>query len=230
MKKALKMAALMLCAATMMSLAVSCDSNESKTAQFEKVAAEYKAALDKSNTIIAERIDTIVQKVFYLDPNMEEDGISPINSIVMHNYATNETKSILSETEKLEDYLSWGTDDTIFNHCFSMDYRTAELMGDRLFFVVHTECAFEMETALLFYVNVLDNSLHFVAVCDDVKFDKEKGEIAIHRELMKLAGADLELNYTLSASLSDAEYEAIREEKEEIANQMSKKWCDENYE
>ena len=236
MKKALKTAALMLCAATMMSMVVSCDSNESKTAQCEKVAAEYKATLDQSNTIIAERIDTIVQKVFYLDPNQEDYGTNPINNIVMHDYATNETKSLLPETERLNDYLLWGelvedAEEPSFNHCYSMDYRGSELMGDRLFFVIHTECSFEMETALLFYVNVLDNSLHFVAICDDAKFDKEKGEIAVHTELMKMAGAeDLELNYTLSASLSDAEYAAIREEKEEIANQMSEKWREENCE
>ena len=45
---------------------------------------------------------------------------------------------------------------------------------------------------------------------------------------MKFAGADLEYNYTLSASLSDKEYAAKRDEVEGICNQMSERWREEN--
>ena len=99
-----------------------------------------------------------------------------------------------------------------FNHCFNLDYRSSELIGDRLFMMIHTECSYEMETSLLFYVDILDNSLHYVCTCDDVNYDKEKGTIDVHNDLMKFAGADLEYNYTLSASLSDKEYAAKRDE------------------
>ena len=213
----------------------SCNSNENKLAKFEKQATEFKASLDPSNKVIAERIDTIVQKVFYLEPNQDADGINPINNIMMHDYVSNETKAILPEEEKINDYLVWGElvdDDNeefqSFNHCFNLDYRNSELIGDRLFMMIHTEMSYDMETSLLFYVNVLDNSLHYVCSCDDVKYDKAKGTIDVHNDLMKPAGADLGYDYTLSASLSDKEYAAKRDEIEEICNQMSEQWREEN--
>ena len=238
MKKVLKMAALMLCAASMMT---ACDNNTSnnsgndKTAQFEKKATEFKATLNPSNKIIAERLDSSVQKVYYLDPQQDYDGINPIKNIMMHDYATNDTKALLPEEEKLNDYLLWGElkdeedeEFSSFNHCFNMDYRSSELIGDRLFMMIHTECSYDMETSFLFYVNVLDNTLHYVTYCDDVKYDKAKGTLDIHWDLMKPAGAELEYNYTLSASLSDKEYAAKRDEIEKTCNEMSDKWREEN--
>lgn len=230
------MAALMLCAAFIMT---ACDNNtssnsgENKMAQFEKKATEFKATLDPSNKVIAERMDTVVQKVFYLDPKQDTYGDNPINNIMMHDYATDKTQPILPEEEKISDYLSWGelaNDEEFKNavHCFDLDYRNSELIGDRLFMMIHTECSFEVETSLLFYVNVLDNSLHYVTECDDVKYDKAKGTIDIHKELMKPAGEDLEHNFTLSASSADEEYAAKRNENEEIENQMVEKWREEN--
>ena len=232
------MAALMLCAAAMMTACNcnnSCNSKEDKMAQFEKKATEFKATLDPSNKVIAERLDTIVQKVFYLDPDQEAEGVNPINNIMMHDYATDKTQSILPEAEKLNDYLLYGElsdneESESFNHCFNMDYRNSEFIGDRLFMMIHTECSFERETSLLFYVNVLDNSLHFVSECDDVKYDKANGTIDVQKELMKLAGADLEHDFTLSASLTDEEYAAKRSENATIENQMVASWMEENNE
>ena len=229
----------MLCAATMMTACggnTSCNSDENKMAQFEKKATEFKATLDPSNKVIAERMDTVVQKVFYLDPNQDAEGVNPINNILMHDYATDDTKALLPDEEKISNYLAFGElvdDDEELQSaisCFNLDYRSSELMGDRLFMMIHTECSYEMETSLLFYVNVLDNSLHYVCSCDEVKYDKAKGTIDIHDELMKLAGVDLEYNYTISASLSDKEYAAKRDEIAEIENQMSEKWREENLE
>lgn len=231
----------MLCAASMMTACncnTSCNSDEKKTSQFEKTASDYKATLNPSNKIIAERIDSAVQKVFYLDPSDEAYGVNPINNIMMHDYATNETKALLPEEERINDYLVWGElidpelaeneEYKSFNHCFNLDYRSSELIGDRLFMMIHTEMSYDMETSLLFYVNVLDNSLHYVCTCDDVRYDKANGVIDVHDELMKPAGADLEYNYTISASLSDKEYAALRNEIEEIEIQMSDKWREEN--
>ena len=199
MKKTLKMAALMLCAAAMMTACngnTSSNSDDNKMAQFEKKATEFKATLDASNKVIAERMDTVVQKVFYLDPSQDAYGVNPIKNILMHDYATDKTQPILPEEEKISDYLSWG----------------------------------ELETSLLFYVNVLDNSLHYVTDCDDVKYDKAKGTIDIHKELMKPAGEDLEHNFTLSASSTDEEYAAKRNENAEIEKQLLEKWREENSE
>ena len=90
----------MLCAVAMMTACntnTSSNSAENKMAQFEKKATEFKATLDPSNKVIAERLDTIVQKVFYLEPNQDADGVNPINNIMMHDYATNDTKALLPE-------------------------------------------------------------------------------------------------------------------------------------
>lgn len=237
MKKVLKMAALMLCAASMMTACnnnTSSNSKENKLAQFEKNATEFKASLNPSNKVIAERMDTVVQKVFYLEPNLEYDGVNPIKNIMMHDYATNDTKALLPEEEKISDFIAFGeiveSEDDLQSavSCFNLDYRSSELIGDRLFMMIHTECSYEMETSLLFYVNVLDNTLHFVCTCDDVKYDKAKGTIDVHDELAKLAGADLSYDYTISTSLSDKEYAAKRNEIEEIENQMYEKWREEN--
>ena len=230
------MAALMLCAAAMMT---ACNSNpssnpvENKTVQFEKKATEFKATLDPSNKVIAERMDATVQKVFYLDPNQDAEGVNPINNIFMHDYATDKTLPLLPDTEKLNDYLLYGElvdneESESFNHCFNMDYRNAELIGDRLFMMIHAECSFEMETSFLFYVNVLDNTLHFVTVCDDVKYDKANGTIDVRTELLKPAGEDLAHDFTISASSTDEEYAAMRDENDEIENQMVEKWREEN--
>lgn len=236
MKKALKMAAILLSAAAMMTSCNGSDANskENKLAQFEKKATEFKASLDPSNKVIAERLDTIVQKVFYLEPNQDAEGVNPINNIMMHDYATNDTKTLLPEEEKISDFLAFGeiveSEDDLSSaiSCFNLDYRNSELIGDRLFMMIHTECSYEMETSLLFYVNVLDNTLHYVTDCDDVKYDKAKGTIDIHKELMKLAGAELAHDFTLSVSSTDGEYAAKRTENEEIENQMVEKWREEN--
>ena len=236
MKKALKMAAILLSAAAMMTSCNGSDANskENKLAQFEKKATEFKASLDPSNKVIAERLDTIVQKVFYLEPNQDAEGVNPINNIMMHDYATNDTKALLPEEEKISDFLAFGeiveSEDDLKSaiSCFNLDYRNSELIGDRLFMMIHTECSYEMETSLLFYVNVLDNTLHYVTDCDDVKYDKAKGTIEIHKELMKLAGADLVHDFTLSVSSTDEEYAAKRTENEGIEDQMSEKWREEN--
>ena len=231
------MAALMLCAASMMTACnnnASSNSGENKTAQFEKKAIEFKATLNSRNKIIAERIDASVQKVFYLEPNLEYDGVNPIKNIMMHDYATNDTKALLPEEEKISDFIAFGeiveSKDDLQSAitCFNLDYRSSELIGDRLFMMIHTECSYEMETSILFYVNVLDNTLHFVCTCDDVKYDKTKGTIDVHDELAKFAGADLGYDYTISTSLSDKESAAKRNEIEEIENQMYEKWRKEN--
>jgi hypothetical protein len=45
---------------------------------------------------------------------------------------------------------------------------------------------------------------------------------------MKLAGADLAHDFTLSVSSTDEEYAAKRAENEKIEDQMAEKWREEN--
>ena len=232
MKKVFKMAAFMLCAASMMTACncnTSCKSDENKKAQFEKAASEFKATLESGNVIIGERIDSVVQKVFYIVPNSE----GSIENIEMHDYATNGVLSILPDpvSENIGKELSYAKLTREMGeefNCFNLQYQGSELIGDRLFFVVHAECTFDMETSIVYYVNVLDNTLHYVAECDAVKFDKANGSMEIHKQLLKQAGEDLEHSYNLSASLSDDEYVTKRNENEEIENQMVEKWREEN--
>ena len=232
MKKVFKMAAFMLCAAFMMTACncnTSCKSDENKKAQFEKAASEFKATLESGNVIIGERIDSVVQKVFYIVPNSE----GSIENIEMHDYATNGVLSILPYpvSENIGKELSYAKLTREMGeefNCFNLQYQGSELIGDRLFFVVHAECTFDMETSIVYYVNVLDNTLHYVAECDAVKFDKANGSMEIHKQLLKQAGEDLEHSYNLSASLSDDEYVTKRNENEEIENQMVEKWREEN--
>ena len=237
MKNTLKMAALMLCAAIMMvscNCKTSCKSNENKLAQFEKAATEFKATLDPSNKILGERIDTIVQKVFYLVPDPEGANANYIQDIRMHDYATNGDLSVLPQPisgiyEELPD-VQLAKEMGVEFCCFNLQYRYSELIGDRLFFLIHAECSFDTETSLLYYVDVNDNSLLYVAECDEVEFDKANASMTIHKQLLKQAGEDLELTYNLSASLSDEEYAANRKENQEKEEQMVEKWREENVE
>lgn len=236
MKKVFKMAAFMLCATFMMTACdnTSSNSGNDKTDQFEKKASDFKATLNPGNKIIAERIDSSVQKVFYLEPNEMYDGVNPIKNVMMHDYATNNTQALLPEEEKISDFIAFGEivepegDLSSCMHCFNLDYRSSELFGDRLFMMIHTECSYDTETSLLFYVDVLDNSLHFVCTCDDVKYNKANGTIDIHDELAKFAGADLSYDHTVSATLSDKEYAAKREEVSKIEDEKYNKWREEN--
>lgn len=232
------MTALILCAAAMMTACncnskenTSCNSNDNKTAQFEKKASEFKGTLEPGNVIIGERIDSIVQKVFYLVPN--SDGY--IQNIEMHDYATDGVLYILPlpVSENIGKDLPFAKLANEMGeefNCFNLEYRNSELIGDRLFFVMHTECSFDSETSLLYYIDVRDNSLHYVADCDVVNFDKASESMDIHKQLLKQVGEDLELSYILSTSLSDNDYVAKRHENEETEKQMVEKWMEENTE
>lgn len=67
MKYTLKTLLLLFSAAISISMALlSCDSYERRMARFEKVADDYKSTLGPENRILAEIIDSVAQKVFYL--------------------------------------------------------------------------------------------------------------------------------------------------------------------
>ncbi len=95
MKHTLKTLLLLFSAAITISVALlSCDSYERKMARFEKVADNFKATLGPNNRIIAEQIDSVAQKVFY---TVVLDSITYPKGIMVHDYATGETKMILPD-------------------------------------------------------------------------------------------------------------------------------------
>lgn len=71
------------------------DSNEIKMAQYEKADSEFKATLKPGNVIIEERIDSVVQKMFYLVPNTQGTAPNAFKNIEMHDYAKNGALFIL---------------------------------------------------------------------------------------------------------------------------------------
>jgi len=215
MKKYQSMMLLISITATFSLTLLSCDSYERKMAKLEKVATEFKATLNPNNQIIAEQIDSIAQKVFYLDK--DEDG--NLNNIKVHDYTTNETKSILPESGKIED----------FEFCNS-EFKDSKLIKDRLFLKIQSPyCMWEFGSTGVFFINVRDNSLHYVESCNDAMF-LENGEISITK--FYYLGFDDDYGevetdnkqYTLLTSLSDEAYADNRREQKRIGERLAEEW------
>ena len=211
------MMALLLCAVSIANLMVSCDSYERKMERLNKVASEFKATLGPSNQILAERIDSTAQKVFYLEPDEEEYGDVSIKNIKVHDYTTNETKSILPESGSIEN----------FEFC-GIEYKDSKLIKDRLFIKLQSDCMWRLESRAVFYVNMRDNSLHYVESCDDATF-LENGEIEISKFYYlgegEYGGEETERKqYTLSTSSSDEAYADNRQEQKRIEERLAEEW------
>lgn len=209
--------ALLLCAVSIANLMVSCDSYERKMERLNKVASEFKATLGPSNQILAERIDSTAQKVFYLEPDEEEYGDVSIKNIKVHDYTTNETKSILPESGSIEN----------FEFC-GIEYKDSKLIKDRLFIKLQSDCMWRLESRAVFYVNMRDNSLHYVESCDDATF-LENGEIEISKFYYlgegEYGGEETERKqYTLSTSSSDEAYADNRQEQKRIEERLAEEW------
>ena len=211
--------ALLLCAASIADLMVSCDSYERKMERLNKVASEFKATLSPNNQILAERIDSTAQKVFYLEPNEDGDGIKNIN---VHDYVTNETHSILPEGGSIEDFEFC---DTGYGY---VEYVESRLIKDRLFFKIWSGCMWRLGATGVFFVNIRDNSLHYIESCDDATF-LENGEIEISKYYVlgenEYGGEETERKqYTLSTSLSDEAYADNRQEQKRIEERLAEEW------
>ena len=193
-------------------------SYEYKMARLEKVATEFKATLAPDNRIITEKIDSIAQKVYYLKPDGEGYGGNNIKNIMMHDYVTNETKSILPESGKIED----------FEFC-DITYRESKMIKNRLFFIINSSCMWRLGSTGVFYIDIKDNSLHYVESCDEASF-RENGEIAITK--FYYLGEDEEYGkeetkreeYTLSTSLSDEAYADNRWEQKRKEERLAEEW------
>lgn len=198
---------------------LSCDSYERKMARLEKVATEFKATLSPNNQILAERIDSTAQKVFYLEPDKEGYGDVSIKNIKVHDYTTNETISVLPESGSIED----------FEFC-GIEYRDSKVIKDRLFIKLQSDCMWRLGSTGVFYVNVRDNSLHYVESCDDATF-LEKGEIIIRKfyylgeDDEDYGGEKTEMKeYTLLTSLSDEAYADNRREQKRTEERLAEEW------
>ena len=76
----------------------------------------------------------------------------------------------------------------------------------------------------VFYVNIRDNSLHYVESCDDATF-LENGEIEISKYYDLGEYGELEnKQYTLSTSLSDEAYADNRQEQKRIEERLAEEW------
>lgn len=215
MKKTLRPMLLLLSVMAISSMILlSCDSYERRMAKFKKTATEYKKTLGPNNQIIAERIDSIVQKVYYA---IDDDGDGACENIKIHNYATGKTKLILPESGKIEDYKFCG-----------VAYSKSKLISDRLFLEVVSNCMCEICDHGIFYVDVRNDSLHYVEQCTSADFDGSN-KLNIHKTYY--VGEDKygspinkSKDYTLSTSLSDEAYTDNRREQKKIEERLAEEW------
>lgn len=226
MNRKLKTLFLLLCSTTAFSITlISCDlveskkeqiknkSYERKMVQFKKTAEEFKATLDPNDKIITERIDSVAQKVFYA---IDDEGDGHYENIKMHDYSTGETKSILPESGKIGDFEFCGT-----------SYIDSKLIGDRLFFQIISDCMKD-DNHGVFYIDVRDNSMHYVEKCSYANYEGPEG-IIIHKYCY--LGEDeyghtiVEDNdYSLSTSLSDEAYADNRWEQKRKEERLAEEW------
>lgn len=176
-----------------------CKSYEERMAEFAKEAEEFKSTLPPNTDVLCIITDSIATKVFY----REEDS----SSITVYDLETDSKSKIILEDE-------------MYYYGFK-----ARRYNDRLFVIVETgACGSGLGNLHgVFYINVRDNSSHFVTSCEEASF-LDNGEIHIRRAFpVDDSGPSYEWEwqrdeYTLSTSLSNEEYssrEKMQEEKEE---------------
>ena len=194
-------------------------SYERKMARYAKTAKEFKSTLDQKNQVIAERLDSVVQKVYYIVKATDSYEVfgTPITDIMVHNYATDETKSILADSDQIEDY----------EFC-DIEFKEAKLIEDRLFFIIHSGCMWRCGATGIFYINVRDNTLHYVESCDNAEFDGSKS-IFINKMYylgeQEYGGEKCESkNYSLSTMLSDRAYADNRQEQKKTEERLAEEW------
>lgn len=192
-------------------------SYEIKMVRFEKIASEYKATLDSKHVvIISERIDSVAQKIYFA---IDEEGDGFYEDINVHDYAIGETKSVLLDLGKIDDY------DFCNHKCCEYEYLDSKLIEDRLFFTVYSYCVQKLNNCGLYYINIRDNTLHFVEQCSSVDFYGTNW-LKIHREfVLDESGAKIEKkDYNLLASLNDKAYADNRKEQKQEEARLIEEW------
>lgn len=193
---------------------------EQKIAGYEQKAVEFKKAFGTDHQILYEIIDSVAQKVFYTEKNIMEYEYygAPFHKIMVHDYATDETKQIIPDSGEVDGFGFRGT-----------EYLDSKLIKDRLFIIVHSNWKRHEETGV-FYVNVRDNSLHYVESCDKAAFGGNN-EICINKYYF-LGGytedGEFEYDhkeYNLSALLSDEAYADNCKKQKQIEESLAAEWA-----
>lgn len=195
-------------------------SYKAKIARFEKKAKEFKATLPPDSQIIEEIIDSVAQKVYYIEKNIDDYEVygAPFHRFFVHDYATNKTEPVLPFSGSVDEYKLCGT-----------EFIDSKLIEDRLFFAVHSNCMWRLDATGVFYVNIRDNSLHFVESCDKAIFcGNDEISIQKYYYLGTRGGGIHESSdckeYNLSPMLSDEAYASNRKEQKVIEECLQKEW------
>lgn len=228
MKNTIKRVLFLLCVMTITAITMSCNSYERKMAKYAIMADEFKATLDPSNQILAEIIDSIAQKIFYIEPDNEGRDDKRIKNIKMHDYALNETRSILPEFGAIEGFEFYDVVYGKTKEVFGVKYLDSKLIKDRLFLIIESPI-WSTESTGIFYINIRDNSLHYVESCDEAYFHGKDNIIILRLITLSEGWGDEndsfeEKQYTLSTSLSDEDYLVYRNKQRNEEKRIAEEW------
>ena len=186
-------------------------SYELKIARYEKKASKFKSSLKPNNLILAENIDSIAQKIFFFNGCDVDDfwdfeyNDEKYGTILVHDYATNETKNVFANfPEKTT----------------CQYYKECKSIKDRLFFIFGN---WSGENTVL-YVNWRDNTIHIVTSSEEARFlDENRIELS-EKYLTHDSKYDYEKEYErktfiIHTDWSDAQYE---ENCQQRANEIKK--------
>lgn len=174
-------------------------SYELKIARYEKKASKFKSSLTPNNLILAENIDSIAQKIFFFNGCDVNDfwdfeyGDDKYGTILVHDYATNETKNVFANfPEKTT----------------CQFYKECKSIKDRLFFIFGNWGG--VNTVL--YVNWRDNTIHIVTSPEEARFLDENRIELTEKYLTHDSKKDYEKEYgrktfIIHTDWSDAQYE-----------------------
>lgn len=188
------------------------DLYEQKMAQYVKTANEFKSSLGPNSQILAERIDDVMQKVFYTITNTSTYE----TDILVYDYATDEIKSVLPYSRKVEDY-----------ELCRISIEETKLVEDRLFLFIHSECMWRCGATGVFYINLCDNTLHYIESCDYAEFYGSSVRIHKMYYLGEQEGGgekcESKIDY-ISTSSNDEIYAHERKIRKDKEKQMAEEW------
>lgn len=181
-------------------------------AKYTNMAEQYKKSLNNDAEILIEVIDTATQKIVY---HLNDH-------IIIHDYATGNTKSLVSAVPYDEDYECRQT--RVFCICKDFTISESKLIGDRLFLIIEScndgYLAEEGVGIRIFYVNMRDDSFHYVVRCAAATFESQDMlKITTYYSGLHQSSIE-ERTYTLSTGLTDDEYRESRGEQIMKSNRL----------
>ncbi len=170
--------------------------------KYTEIAQQYKNSLNKDAEILTEIIDTSAQKIIY---HINDE-------IIIHDYATENTQSLISTVSYDDDYECRKTND--FCICEGFSILEKKIIGDRLFLIIEScndgYLAEEGVGIRVFYIDIKDNSFHYVVRCANAKFNSPE-QLSITTYYSGIHQSSVEKRtYTLSTNLTDDEYKNNR--------------------